>query len=156
MTPEVDVAVSISVVALAVSLLSLFVAWRAYERDRSDLKITADFHLQSGQGTAFQVHLVNRGRRPIQIENVLLRLKSGEALTLKRVVAEVVLDENETCDYWFPLFDYRGEIDSPLDISQAEAYDTHGKRHLFPFSRLKKRISEEWTPETDCLKKAKE
>ena len=156
MTPEVDVGVAIRLVALALSLLSVFVAWRAYERDRSTLKMTADFHLEYGRGSAFQVHLVNRGRRSVNIEKALLRLKSGEELMPKDRTAEVVLGENQTCDYWFPLFDYRGQIESPLDIRQAEAYDTNGKRYVLPFSRLRKRISKEWTPEKDWLKRGKE
>jgi len=156
MTPEVDVAMVVSVVSLAVSLLLLLVALRAYKRDRSDLEITADFRLHSGRGSAFQVHLVNRGRRSVNIEKALLRLKSGEELMPKDRTAEVVLGENQTCDYWFPLFDYRGQIESPLDIRQAEAYDTNGKRYVLPFSRLRKRISKEWTPEKDWLKRGKE
>ena len=156
MTPEVAVGIAISVVVLAISLLSLFVAWRTYERDRNDLKVTATFHLESGKGTAFQVRLVNRGRRPINVESILLRLKSGKALLPKPVTPKVALDENETYEYWFSLTYYQDEINSPLDIKRAEAYDTHGKKYSFSFSKLKKQISEEWTPENDWLKKAKE
>ena len=155
MMPEVIIGIAISIVSLAISLLSLFIAWHTYERDRNDLRITAVFHLESGQGTAFQVHLVNRGRRPINIENLLLRLKSGKALLPKLVAPKIVLAENETYDYWFSLTYYQDELNSPLDIKWAEAYDTHGKKYSFPLSKLKKQISKEWTPENDWLKKAK-
>lgn len=155
MMPEVAVGIVISLVALAISLLSLFFSWRTYERDRNDLKVTATFHLESEQGTAFQVRLVNRGRRPINVESLLLRLKSGKALLPKPVTPKISLDENETYEHWFSLTYYRDEINSPLVIKEAEAYDTHGKKYTFPFSKLKKQISKEWTPENDWLKRPK-
>ena len=54
--------------------------------------------------------------------------------------------------YWFPLVHYQTEISSPLDIKQAEVYDTHGKSYSFSFSKLRKQITKEWTLEKDWLK----
>lgn len=155
MTPEVVIGIKISIVSLVISIISLFISWRAFERDRNNLKVTAEFHLESGQGTAFKVHLVNRGRRSINIENILLRLNSGKELMPKLDSPKVVLDENEPYICWFPLFHYKNELNSPLEIKQAEVYDSHGKKYSFPFSRLRKQISKEWTPENDWLKNAK-
>lgn len=154
MTPEVIIGIKISIVSLAVSIISLFISWRALARDRNDLRVTAEFLLESEQGTAFKVRLVNKGRRPINIENILLRLKSGKELIPKLDSPKVVLDENEPCVCWFPLVHYQSEISSPLDIKQAEVYDTHGKKYTFPFSKLRKQITKEWTHEKDWLKKA--
>jgi len=156
MTPEVIIGIKISIAALTVSIISLFISWRAFERDRSNLKVTAEFHLESGQGTAFKVLLVNRGRRSINIENILLRLKSGKELIPKLDNPRIVLDENELYICWFPIFHYKNEISGPLDIKQVEVYDSHGKKYLFPFSKLRKQIYKEWTPENDWLKKAKQ
>ena len=135
--------------------LSLLISWREFARNRNDLRISVEFLLESGSGAAFKVNLVNRGRRSINIEKILLRLKSGEELTPKLDSPKIVLDENEPCVFWFPLVHYQSEISSPMDIKQAEVYDSHGKKYSFPFSKLRKQILKEWTPENDWLKKTK-
>ncbi|MHB8855272.1 MAG: hypothetical protein ACYC6K_01465 [Bellilinea sp.] len=154
MTPEVVIAITISIVSLTVSIISLLISWREFARNRNDLRITVEFLLESSSGTAFKVNLVNRGRRSINIEKILLRLKSGEELTPK-LDSKIVLDENEPYICWFPLGYYKSEISSPLDIKQAEVYDSHSKKYSFPLSKLRAQILREWTPENDWLKKNK-
>ena len=97
MTPEVKIGIIISIVSLGVSIISLCISWRALARDRNDLAVKVEFLLESKQGTAFIVRLVNKGRRPIIIENILLRLKSGKELIPKLDSPRIVLDENESC-----------------------------------------------------------
>jgi hypothetical protein len=155
MTPEFIIAIKISIASLVVSILSLFISWRALTRDRSDLRVSAEFHLESEHGTTFKVRLVNQGRRPIHIENILLRLNSGKSLLSELVSPKIILDEGESYVFLFPLVHYQDEINSPLDIKRAEVYDTKGKKYTFPFSKLKKQIVKEWTEDKDWLSLAK-
>ena len=148
MMNEFNIVLAISIVSLLISLLSLFVAWFAYRRDRSDLKISVEFHPESEHGIAFQVHLVNNGRRPINIENILLRLKSGKPLLPKPLRPKIILAEKEDKEYWFPLSHYREDITNPLEVRQVEVYDASGKKYLFPISKIKKQITELWTQDS--------
>jgi hypothetical protein len=163
--PEVIpwIAIIISMLSLAVSTLSLYLSWRAFHRDRSDLRVTLKYHPKTGKGTSFRVLLVNHGRRPVHVERVLLRLESGKEL-LYELTKPIVLQETQSHEFWFPLNDHRADIRSPSEIKRAEAYDTRGNRYTFPsfrlksqiaFRKLKRQIAKDWTPENDWLKNSR-
>jgi hypothetical protein len=78
-------------------------------------------------------------------------LKSGQELP-SHSISDTILEETQSYECWFPLYDYRTQISSPLDIKQAEAYDVCGNKYTFPLSKIKKQITEQWTPERDWLK----
>ena len=72
-----SIAIVISLFSLVVSVWSFIVSRRAFERDRSDLRLRVEYHAETDLGSAFRVILVNHGRRAVTVEEVRLRLKSG-------------------------------------------------------------------------------
>ena len=139
---------------LALSVAALLISWRLYSRDRSDLRIDVEFHLETGKGTAFFVALFNKGRRLVSVRDVGLRLHSGELLRSADLIRPFVLGETESGEVLFPLYEYRGHISSPLDVSRAEAWDTTGRRYVVSCRKLRSQITKEWTSGTDWLSKA--
>jgi len=131
-------------------------SWLNFRRDRSNLKITLKFHLKTGRGTSFSVYLVNKGRRPVSVNEVLLRLKSNEAWLPSRgsLDSPIKLEETESREICFPLYDVRDKISTPLDIRCVEVKDTAGKKYTQGLSRrLRAQIRREWTAENDWLKR---
>ena len=139
-------ALIVSVLSMFLSVLAIVFTYLEYRRDRPSLKVTAYFHPETGQGPEFEVYLVNVGRRPIRIPKVALRLKSGGELLPLDWDYGTKLGEQDSCSCRFPLWEYRAELGSPLDVEQAEVYDLDQQKHTFQFRRLKKQIVREWTP----------
>jgi hypothetical protein len=140
-------------IAIFISLRSYILAKQAFDRDTASLQVWATFHLKTGRGTSFMVHLYNAGRRPVHVKEVRLVTKSGELLHSPFDNANVVLNEADDHTLSFPLDSYPGLLKHPLDIIRVEVFDAAGKEYSFLMSRLKHQIDEEWTPEVDWLKK---
>lgn len=136
---------ALSVIALAVSLLSYF-------RDKSDLRFR-DISFQSGKTTrgAIIVVVSNFGRRPVQVRRLLLF--GGKKKRARWPVEKVILQETDEKEYIIEvvsLFLLESDIRSFRGIG---VQDTYGKTHRYPswspvsvfrFIRLKRRILESW------------
>lgn len=145
-----------NVVSLAVSVVALVVSWRAYrlsrrafERDRSDLRLGLEYNPKTGLGAAFRVILVNHGRRQVTVKDVRLRLKSGKIRSYANLSSRnanllvklpVALEETESCDFIFLLYNGQGLVHTPLEIKRVEAFDTLGDQYSYPTGGLKSQI----------------
>jgi len=135
--------------------LALLVSWFEYRRNRSHLKIRLQFHLKTKESeAAFLVSVVNSGRRPVSVEKVLLRLRSGETWNYPprdlygKDARPIELAETIPYPYLFPLQLMPRTANGPLDIKQVEVYDTLGKKYICRVSRtLRSQIQREWTAE---------
>lgn len=145
-------AIRISAVALMVSGVSLWISWRAHKRDEPHLRLTLHYHPESGAGTEFRIRVVNHGRRVCLIERAMVVFASGERLE-ESFVGGKPLEESQSTDVWFPLYDKPLRSDIPVGVVRAEVYDTLGKRHVYPrmspksqleFRKLKRKIRTEW------------
>ena len=67
---------------------------------------------------------------------LLLRLKSGKEIYA--ITPEIKLNEGESDEHWFRLSFYRDEINTSLDIANAEVFDSNGKKYVFHMSKLKR------------------
>ena len=143
--------VEYTLIGSLIGFLAVLIAWRQFSRDRSNLKIDVEFHLESGRGTAFLVSLVNNGRRPVSVRSVGLRLHSGRVLLRPDFITPEVLRETESRQVWFPLYEYRNDIHSPLDVAHAVASDTSEREYTVSCRKLRRQINKEWTKETDWL-----
>jgi len=66
----------------------------------------------------------------------------------------LVLEETDSREVRFPLYDYADRVHSPLDVTHAEARDTSGRRYRVSCRKLRSQITKEWTSETDWLSRA--
>jgi hypothetical protein len=138
-----------SVVALCVSIASFVVSLLVYLRDRSNL-IISGVNFSKGHGMEFLVWVVNEGRRPVLIEEVLLRSSSGEPLYIhaRGTQPKFLGGDGERERFELRVFDWAGKLNSPLDIVQAEVCDTTRKKVVYKFSDdFKEEIRQKWTPE---------
>lgn len=151
------IAVLISGGALVVAFLSFWIAWKAHDRDRNDLRFTLTFHCKSERGTAFAMRLVNHGRRLIILNLARLHFKTGEIIDHDRV-AQVWMREAEDDLLWFPMGhpSKRKKI-NPMKLKKAEVTNTLGKIYKYPnwspkswiqFIKLKREITKAMTEES--------
>lgn len=145
------ISIVISALALMVSLANSIRTWH---RDRSDLQVSIFYDPETGLGTSFRVHTLNRGRRIVRIKSVALLVESGKSISYSEIGKSVIvptllprtLEEQECEDFLFPVFAFRDHISSPLEIKQAEVRDTTGHRYsVRPSSKLRRQISAHWS-----------
>jgi hypothetical protein len=146
-----DYSIVVSIFALSISAISLFISWRQYSRDNSRLKLSLEFHLKSGQGSGYTLRIVNTGRRPVTIYKCYARLKSGKVYPAS--VGERYLDETEPWEIFISLNTYKDLIGHPLDIVAFEVEETTGRISKIKTKKVRKEIRKVWTSETDWLKK---
>ncbi len=158
----------ISGLAFLVSLGAFILSLLAFKRDRSDLQVGVEYQHSHGLGSGFQVVLVNHGRRPVTVADVRLRFRSGRMLSYSDLSGQninlpsklpVSLQGTESCDFFFPVYDGKGLVETPVGFRRAEAQDTLGNRYLFPnrtiraqidLLKLRHRISREWEASTNA------
>ena len=151
----VDMSIVISSFALLVSGIALFISWRTYTRDRSDIRINLEYDGQSGQGTRFNLRVINRGRRIAFIELQKLNFIDADPLHDSTAGGQPV-GEGEVFDWWYPIFGMNGPMRDPTQIKSVEVFDTVGNRYVYPgfslrnileFRKLKTRIRHHWLEE---------
>jgi len=125
--------------ALLASTISMFVSWRAYRRDRSDLRVNLDYRPETGAGTSFHVRVVNFGRRPAMVELVHVNFPSSKPL-LESFAGGQEVDEGQPLDVWLPIYSRSEEADVPIKVTGADVYDTLGNKYSYPGISLRKRI----------------
>jgi hypothetical protein len=142
----------LSIVALVLASISLYVSWRQYERDRSHLKLSLQFQVQTGQGSAYILTIVNSGRRPATIQKCFAKLKDDP--TYYPVFDKsTVLTETQAQEISIPLYGFRESLSHPLDIELFAVEDTTSKRWSIRTNIIGREIRQAWTPAADWLKK---
>jgi len=158
----------VSGLAFLVSLGAFILSLLAFKRDRSDLQVEVEYQHRTGLGSAFQVVLVNHGRRPVTVTDVRLHFRSDRTLSYSDLSGRNInlpsklpasLQGTESCDFLFPVYDDNGLVETPVGFRHAEAQDTLGNRYLFPsrtiraqidLLKLRHRISREWKAGTNA------
>jgi len=135
MYENINIKELLKMIAVVVDLLSTLLQ---FLRDRSNLRINLDFEPRTGKGAAFKVYLVNKGRRPVSVNEVFLRMKSNEDWYPISSTFPIKLDESEDKSIPFPLDEVRGKF-TPLDVRKAVAKDTTGKQYADRLSRQTKK-----------------
>ena len=128
----------LSIIALVISALALFLSWRQYVRDQSHLKLNVDVQSDMVDGPMFIVKAVNQGRRPITIVRANARVSSGKAYPV--FDTRTVLDETETLEFKVEFSGFFRTMASGYYIKAFEFEDTTGKRHIIKTSRLRKEV----------------
>jgi hypothetical protein len=165
---NVDAETVLKIASLALALIAGYVGWRVFRLNRSDLRITLEYHHIADRGASFLVIVTNHGRHPAYVQSVLIRLKGGDDLSPEESSGPIVLEEGCPHIFWFPLYDYTlhnpVKIRDLLKIKKVEIYDTFGKRYRFPslslnplltlksqyaFFRLKQQLVREWATESE-------
>ncbi|MCL4264753.1 MAG: hypothetical protein KJ069_16135 [Anaerolineae bacterium] len=135
-----------------------FLQWRkSHKRDQGDLTVSAIFQSKGEGGIAIFVRLRNKGRHPVYVERIDLRLKSGTRLPYKTshgfdLGKPIEVTETEPKDVLFALSLYMKDIVEPTQIKHIEIQDTLGNVYKYPKwlrSRyaFQKQVKSEWTPE---------
>ena len=148
-----DMPTLLSILSLLVSILAFIYSYMAYRRDRSKVKIDVKFHLLSGHGTEFIVTVTNVGRRPLQIDDVILSIRSG--IKLRPIFFNpIMLHEAENKDFVFSLHSHKEHFQDPLDFRYIEVVDSLGNRYVYPtwaarlkYWKLRRQIKREWKRE---------
>jgi len=139
----------VAIFALVISAISLFISWRQYSRDSSQLKLSLQFHVKSGQGSAYTLRVVNSGRRPATVLKCYARLKSGKAYPVYDTPRN--LEETDSLEVDIPLYGFKNSITHPLDIVAFEVEETSGRTCRIKTQRIGRDIRKAWTPEVDWL-----
>jgi len=147
-----DRSIYLSLLAIAISSLSLWVSWRTYRRDRPDLRPKLNYFPRHGGQSAFNIRVVNYGRRTARVEQYSIQFKGEEPL-----YDSVAGGSPVTADFWIPTYDHRGmPARDPTRVSSLVVIDTLGKKYTYPgrslsewleFRRLKARIKKDWQDE---------
>lgn len=128
----------ISIFALGISALALFISWRQYVRDQSNLKLAVRIHNDIVDGPMFILKAVNKGRRPLTIIQAYARVSSGKAYPVYDT--RTTLDETEMLEFSVPFSGFFNTISSGYYIKAFEFEDTTGKRHIVKTRRLRKDV----------------
>src|SRR5512140_2954964 len=113
----------LSVLAVFLSALSLYVSYRTYHRDASHLKNSLSYDTDAVHGNGYRVRIINDGRRPAMISRVCARVQSGRRYPVMDTLTP--LAETEFRDLQVPLSGFGNG--HPSAIRAFEVEDTAGK-----------------------------
>jgi len=82
----------LSVIALIISAISLFLSWRQYARDAGRLKLHIDYTSEMCGGT-FCLEITNIGRRPVMVDKVAVLTFDEKEFPVSE--NRFILDESE-------------------------------------------------------------
>lgn len=132
----------IALVALVFSIISLYISWLAYYRDRSHLQLTIDFHGESTANGKYHITITNDGRRPITLSEVAARFWCRKHRVFYE--KETPLNEGETKLVLAPIQLF--PVKHPLSIMVFEAKDSTGKKYRVATIWLIWQILSTWEP----------
>lgn len=160
----------LSLAAITISLLSLYVSFRAFHRDQGKIEIRGIELCHPGErGTHFLVTVVNSGRRPVHLDKACLNTKTGNKHTQYFYVYSSSgvsfpkpkeLSEGEKQEIRFEVFELEsgvyGELIpssrvaiNPLEVTGAEVIDTTGKKYKRKLTRRQRQsIAARWSGDT--------
>ena len=134
----------LSIIAVFLSAMSLYISYRNYRRDTSRLKVVLGFEVHPGRGSNYTVRITNVGRRPSSITSVYARLKNRKRYPVYD--GTTLLAETQYKDISVPMAGFRNE--HPLYISAFEVEDTNGNVYKARTWRLWWHIHKVWKPES--------
>jgi hypothetical protein len=153
---EVEPSIKISIFALLVSFCSLYISWKAYKRDTSDLQVSLDYWSWPEHESRFNVRTINFGRRIAFVERIKINFNKSEPLQ-DSIAGGHPVKEAEPFDFQLTIYHPNGiPHHTPTQVKSLEVYDTLGKCYKFPgysiknwiaFIRLKSQIRELWNKE---------
>jgi hypothetical protein len=127
----------LSVFALIISLASIYIAWRAYQRDNPDLRVSLDYWPQDDEESCFNVRTINHGRRVAFVERIIVNFKNGPPLQ-SSIAGGRPVTESEPFDFQLYIYSLNGVPHHiPTEVKSAEVFDTLGRRYGFPALSLK-------------------
>lgn len=144
----------LSIVAIFISITSLFLSIKTFIRDNPDLRVSLLYWPQAEKEWAcFNVRVINHGRRIARVERISVYFSHAEPL-LGSIAGGKPVNEVEPFDYQLHIYGVDGVPHHiPTDVKFVEVYDTLGKRYRYPrtslhdwleFQQLKKKIREQW------------
>jgi hypothetical protein len=136
----------VSTISFLVAIASVYIAWLAYHRDNSKIKVkvTNGFLLPPSldEGVKVFINVINHGRRPVVITNTGFLLNTGTDLILFRPVGvsfPYEVTEGQKCAAIYDLNELRKTTkEENVHITHAWADDATGKRHKTKYSLPKK------------------
>jgi hypothetical protein len=160
--PAVEPSIKISILALLISLFSLYISWRAYKRDTPDLRVSLEYWSQPEQESRFNVRTINFGRRVAFVERIKINFNKSEPLQ-DSIAGGHAVTEAEPFDFQLTIYHPNGiPHHIPIQIKSLEVYDTLGKCYKYPgfsiknwieFIKMKNRIRELWSKEQPIAEK---
>ena len=118
----------ISIFALVVSAVSLYLSWRQYRRDRSHLDALITVDNKYGE-PIYSVRVVNKGRRPATVNRIYARVRNKKRYPVYDTL--VSLEEMDKIDFTVPMAGFSSAHDDPDFIVAFEVEDTSGKTFVF-------------------------
>ena len=136
----------LSIFAVFISSISLYISWRNFRRDRSHLKIKLDFKVHPGRGSEYLVNIVNDGGRTTTVTKVFARLKSKKRYPV--FDGPTPLGETQSKEISVPMAGFKSLL-HPLGIRAFEVEDSTGKVYRTRTWKLWYHIRKKWSPEID-------
>jgi hypothetical protein len=137
----------LSIIAILFSAVSLYISWRAFQRDDSRLKIKLDFEVTHSVGNAYNVKITNLGRHPASIEKVYARLYNLKRYPVFNSADS--LKEMESRTVSVPMSGFHSM--HPMGIIAFEVEDAGEKITRTYTWKLWRHIRKTWKPEWDKL-----
>jgi len=133
----------LSILAVMLSAISLYISYRNYRRDVSHLQISLRFDVSPGRGSEYIVRVTNDGRRPASIIRMSARLKNGEQYPVFDTLT--LLTETQFKEVSVPMAGFRNE--HPLYIRAFEVQDSTGRVYKARTWKLWWHVRRVWKPE---------
>ena len=138
----------LSILAVAISGISLYISWRQYSRDRSHLKLGLKVQEDIRNGPTFIISVVNVGRRPTTIVRGYALVSSGKRYPV--FDTPTVLEETKTLEFSVPFAGFEKTFSFPYIIKAFEIEESTGKRSSIKTRHLKNQIKK-YVPASDSL-----
>jgi len=120
----------LSITAIIISAISLYISWREYERDRSQLKASLSIVDDNKGGETFLLKIVNSGRRPVNIRTVYARLRNRRRYPVFDTLT--LLEETKNLEISIPFEGFK----NPGNVVAFEVDDTTGRRYSIKTRRV--------------------
>ncbi len=134
---EGNYVILLAVYGAIISTLGIIFGIYNYNRDKAKIKIETSFGFFSGTiedgKTFFFVKAINRGRRPITLSSVGIRMREGDLLNIKTLSLPNELGEGKSHNEWFTLDELRDK-----DCEFAWYRDETGK--LYKSKNIKQKL----------------
>ena len=147
-----DNPMTISSIALVLSIFNFFLYLREVQRDRSDLALACEYVPNTGAGIGFKVTVTNKGRRPTTIDSIFLVTRSGNRYSyMKDQVTKMAeypidlpakLEETEKCDVLFLIWHLRPKIRDPRKFKSVKVFDTRGNKKSLSLRKITSSIQD--------------
>lgn len=163
---------ALEAIGLGLSVVAVYISWRAYHRDTAKIKFV-EFSLETSvviEDTQFCVLIVNVGRRTVLLESTLLRFRWGGTIELpwnhlphrvinvpRSLTSIVELEEGQKLYVYYPVYQRNKSMyvlqHPPYDIIEVVFIDTNGKKYRKKAPRsLRRRAIRRWPKEINAPK----